>query len=412
MRPALWTAALLACGAAYAQTQQSPWSAGATGKPILATKQNTSFGVVLLAHGGSSEWNAAVEEIKSRLSPKYPIEIALGMADPIEIQRALDHLAQKKVKKAVVVPLFVSSHSEVMDQLQFVLGLRKEPSSDFVNAPHAHMSRAVLKRVHTKLPLVLTPALDGHPVVADILLDRAKKMSREPAKEAVVIIGHGPLKDEDNARWIANMDAVAAAVKTKGGFFSVQTGTLRDDAPPAVRANADKVLRETARALSRERRVIVVPLLIASGGVERHIKKTLDGIFYEWTGQTLLPDPRLAGWVDEMAAKHAAEAHVPKFSSAQTLTVPAHKKLGAPGGRPQPFARPAAPGAKTDKPMPRPADWSAPAPRTAEPKPRADAEPSPAPEPNLPKVSDGAVPAIAPAAPPPEEEPAPKPGTP
>jgi hypothetical protein len=39
------------------------------------------FGILLMAHGGSEEWNRAVEEVVVPLASRQPVEISFGMAD-------------------------------------------------------------------------------------------------------------------------------------------------------------------------------------------------------------------------------------------------------------------------------------------------------------------------------------------
>lgn len=263
-----------------------------------------AYGILLLGHGGSTVWNQSILDVEKAVADKkIPIELAFGMADSVEIQNAINRLQEQHVQKIVVVPLFVSSHSEVIEQTKYVLGMRKTPSKEFVDAPHSHMTDMIVKRAKIQVPIVITPALDDHPIVADILLDRAKAMSRDPSKEFVILVGHGPLKDEDNELWLTYMNNLARALQVRGGFAGVYTATLRDDSLPDVRTKADKILRDMVARLSRQGRVLVVPELIASGGIERDIVKALDGMFYSWTGKTLLPDPRITQWVMDSAQK-------------------------------------------------------------------------------------------------------------
>ena len=44
------------------------------------------------------------------------------------------------------------------------------------------------------------PALNDHPVVAQILATRARAIGKDPAYEAVVIVAHGPNEEDDNRR--------------------------------------------------------------------------------------------------------------------------------------------------------------------------------------------------------------------
>ncbi|MBI4385954.1 MAG: hypothetical protein HY551_01100 [Elusimicrobia bacterium] len=290
------------------------------------------FGILLLAHGGSSEWNKAVLKIRDALASRQPAEAAFGMADSVEIQRALDKLEARKVSKIIAVPLFISSDSEVMDQTRYVLGIRKEPSRDFMSAPHSHRHSVTLKRIRAKLPIVMTNAIDDHPIVARILLDRAKEMSRAPGKEAVVLIGHGPLRDDMDARWLKTMQALGDFVQREGGFASVHAATLRDDAPAPVREKADRELRALVGRLSRQGKVLVVPHLISRGGIERHIQRSLEGLFYEWTGKTLLPDDRIVAWARETAEKSAGVENMRLHKDGGRALPPTRRPLGGSGG--------------------------------------------------------------------------------
>lgn len=270
--------------------------------------RNKEVGVLLMGHGGGRAWNQAVEDVQKSVGAKYHVEVAFGMADSRELQKAITALENSKVKRIVAVPLFISSVSEVMDQTRFVLGLRKTPSKEFMNHPHAHHGAghgSSARRVSSKLPIEMTTALDDHPVVAAILLDRAKELSRNPEKEHVILVGHGPLKESDNETWLKTMDRLGAFVKEKGGFASVVTATLRDDSPPQVKKEADRILREHATRLGRQGAVIVVPHLIAQGGIERKIPKSLNGLFYKWNAKTLLPDSRLSTWVEQSVDQKA-----------------------------------------------------------------------------------------------------------
>lgn len=56
----------------------------------------------------------------------------------------------------------------------------------------------------------MTPVLNDHPIVADILASRARAISRDPENEAVIIVAHGPIEEADNRRWLADMASLTA----------------------------------------------------------------------------------------------------------------------------------------------------------------------------------------------------------
>jgi hypothetical protein len=149
----------------------------------------------------------------------------------------------------------------------------------------------------------MTSALNDHPIVADILASRARAISREPAREALVVVAHGPNEEDDNRRWLADMGSLAARLKQTERFPSLEYLTLRDDAPKPVRDAATEQLREIVqREASAGRRVLIVPLLISFGGIERGLRERLEGLPYTMAEAALMPDDRLATWVLTVAA--------------------------------------------------------------------------------------------------------------
>ena len=148
----------------------------------------------------------------------------------------------------------------------------------------------------------MTPALNAHLLVSEILSVRAQAISRVPSAEAVVIVAHGPVSDAENQRWLADMKQHSERVSESGRFASVDYLTVKDDAPKPVRDRATEDLRDlvTTRTASGSR-VLIVPLLLSFGGIERGIATRLEGLTYTMAGAALMPDERVSRWVIEMA---------------------------------------------------------------------------------------------------------------
>lgn len=259
-------------------------------------------GILLLAHGGDQHWNTEVADIAAHLNA----ELALGMADLGALQSAVTRLEKSGAKRVAVVPLFVHSRSEVLDQTRYALGLSTSPSPVFrdavaamtrssMNPAHHHHSMSfTLDQVKTKAKLALAPALDDHPLVADVLARRAKALSKAPKKETVLLVGHGPVDEAANRAWLETMTLQAGRVKKAGGYREVRALTIRDDSPRAVKEPALAALRDAVAAAKRDGgRAIVVPYLIARGGIESHITDALKGLDYAWDGRALCPDPAI-----------------------------------------------------------------------------------------------------------------------
>ena len=256
-------------------------------------------GILILAHGGSPEWNKAVEDAVAGSHLTFPTAVAFGMGmhehEVQDLREAAGALESKGITRLVVVPLLVSSHSEVYRQYEYLLGLRHDAEWPDAGQPLTY-----------EIPVTLTSALDGDPpMLASILLDRAKALSRAPAKETVVLVAHGPNEDADNAKWLAALQQAADSVQQQGGFARVMPCTIRDDARDEVRAQAREALREMVQTQSRQRRILVIPVLIAQGGIEQKIPEILKGLRYVFKGQTLLPHPKISQWISKQALKVA-----------------------------------------------------------------------------------------------------------
>jgi sirohydrochlorin ferrochelatase len=290
---------------------------------VIARTASADPGILLLAHGGSAEWNARVTELVATVDRTRPTEVAFGMATRATIQGAIDKLVARGVTDIVAVPLFVSSWSTVITSTEYLLGLRAEApaalaayakmnhappagASGTATTGHAGHTTAADGTTPVKSPvrIRMTPALNDHPIVADVLTSRARAISRNPAQEALVIVAHGPNEEEDNRRWLADMRSLAARVGRAERFASIEHLTLRDDAPEPVRDAATEQLRGIVqRELSAGRRVLIVPLLISFGGIERGLRERLDGVSFTMAEAALMPDDRLAAWVLAMAER-------------------------------------------------------------------------------------------------------------
>ncbi|MBN2733101.1 MAG: hypothetical protein JXR26_11790, partial [Balneolaceae bacterium] len=80
--------------------------------PAAAQSQDT--GVLIMAHGGSKEWNQHVKDAADPLEEKYPVEFAWGMANYVTLQNSIKKLEAQGVSEIIAVPLFISSHSPII----------------------------------------------------------------------------------------------------------------------------------------------------------------------------------------------------------------------------------------------------------------------------------------------------------
>jgi hypothetical protein len=263
-------------------------------------------GILLLAHGGSLAWNEEVRHVADQADLKIPTEVAFGMASRPAMQSAIERLAARKVTEIIAVPLFVSSHSSVIESQAYLLGLRAqmpEDLKDFATMDHGAMSNQAMAAEPTKpiaspVPIRMASALDANSIVASILVDRAASISQDPTHEVIILVAHGPVPEDDNKLWLQDMGVLADKMRSKTSYAAIDWLTLRDDADDPVRNAASAQLRQKVEQVtSRGDTALIVPLLLAYGGIEGGIKKRLDGLMYRIPSQGLLPDGRIVDWV-------------------------------------------------------------------------------------------------------------------
>lgn len=295
-------------------------------------KDQTKIGILIMAHGGGTTWNNMVKNAASPLIEKYPVEFAWGMANFVSLQKAVHKLEAKNhkleaknVDKIIVVPLFISKHSPIFRQAEYLLGLRDELADqpmpvmhytdEFVEMSGVELNEShymhnmlfppTLNQIEIQTPVQFTDALDDHPSVAGILRDRIIALSENPSNETVVLAAHGPNGERDNTGWVKSMESLATQVqkiqKEKGAplFRNINALTVRDDAPEDIHEQAKQHLRAVVRQGNISGEVIVIPVFLSPGGREKSVAQRLEGLDFKWNGETLLPDDRLTDFLTE-----------------------------------------------------------------------------------------------------------------
>ncbi|MFP8488908.1 sirohydrochlorin chelatase [Gracilimonas sp. Q87] len=272
-----------------------------------------------MAHGGGTTWNKMVKQAARPLADTYSVEYAWGMANFVSMQKAIRNLEKKNVDHIIVVPLFISKHSPIVRQAEFLLGLRDKLADQPMAVMHytdefAEMAGVdldeshfmhnmifppTLNQIEVDTPIQFTDALDDHPIVAEILGRRILSLSETPQNETVVLVAHGPNGEEDNTGWVKSMESLAVQVQQKqieeglSKFKNIMALTVRDDASEEIHEQAKQHLRAVVRQGKISGEVIVIPVFLSPGGREKSVAERLKGLNFRWSGETLLPDDSL-----------------------------------------------------------------------------------------------------------------------
>jgi sirohydrochlorin cobaltochelatase len=272
---------------------------------VAAAADVSQTALMVVAHGSrDAGWNNRVIQTVEKLDWAGPKAVAFltSQSPEHELKQVAAQLDQPGIKQIVVVPLLVSSFSGHYEEIRYYAGQRKELPHE-AEEESDHEQAAPLK---TKSPLLLTVAMDGHQFISRILADEIKPFVKEAGMQSVVLVAHGPNEDSENERWLTHLRAHAERIKEQFGFRRVEVATLRDDAPKPIRDAATERLRATVRAASAESRVLVLPVLISVGHIQKEIQKRLDGLEFTMVEGGLANHPLAAEWVRTQAAQMCA----------------------------------------------------------------------------------------------------------
>ena len=268
-------------------------------------------GTVVIAHGGGPVWDAKVESTAATARTGGPVAVSFLMgpgARTHAFQDAVRSVVAQGATEVTVVPLLVSSHSGHYDQIRWLAGELDTLSATMMH----HLQMSGITRADVRVPIRVAPAIDDAPEVARVLADRATALFPDAAARAgraLFLLGHGPNSAEDYAAWMDNLRRVADSVKARTGFRSVLVELVRDDAPPAVRAEAVTRARELIGLQHELTRadVVVLPILISSGEVSgRKFPADLTGLPVVYAGDPLLPHESMARWIESRVRGAAA----------------------------------------------------------------------------------------------------------
>lgn len=255
-------------------------------------------GVLVVAHGSGTNGDKIIQDGVGPIAKAHPTAIGYGMAmmGSSHLQQAVNKLTENGAETIVIVPAVVTDHSSVFRQWDYIFGRR--PDSAYLDVP----------LVKTKAKVVMAPAMGEHPMITKVLADHAKEVSKDPSKEVVILLGHGPESAEENKIELAHMETHAKRIKAEGKYSDVRWLTLQDDAPDEVRSANVKKLRGWVEEIDKAGKTpVVVGYLISTRGIQHKIDEDLKGLKYTFQTKGISAHPNFTAWirttVDEQLAK-------------------------------------------------------------------------------------------------------------
>ncbi len=238
---------------------------------------------------------AVIDELNRIKKSPIPVEVGFGMTAVASFQHGVDRLVNSGMTKLRIIPLYISSYSDVIREQKEIFGL--QPFRD----GHEH-GRVVIPKAVTNV--IYENALDDAIELSRALIQRARELARVPQYEELILVGHGPNRYDDDQMWVRNFNIHNQRIqdelmKTRSHFAVVHAITVQDDAPQDVREAKTRALRQlVAQATQRGHKALILPVLIAPGSIENGILARLRGLNFEYVGHMLTPDPEITAWVN------------------------------------------------------------------------------------------------------------------
>ena len=215
-----------------------------------------SQGVLVVAHGvDDPNWTGPVWEAVYELKANLPYPVALGFLEFVgpDIPEAVEELNIAGVNKIIAVPLFISSFSNHIEEIKYILKLRETLPGE-----------ESLEQANPQGEVVLTPAIDDHSLMAEVLTEQFKRLSQDPSAETGVLAAHGSDNEEGQQGWVKNLASLAKQIQTqlaKGEkeLKKIRAGFIFEGLTPSLReAVYQAVYEDGATAL-------VVPVMVSEG---------------------------------------------------------------------------------------------------------------------------------------------------
>ncbi|MCD4810665.1 MAG: CbiX/SirB N-terminal domain-containing protein, partial [Methanosarcinales archaeon] len=215
--------------------------------PAVAAENKEKYGILVIAHGSPGEdWCAPVRDAVAEVDLPYPVELGFLEFVPNEtINFAVERLDDAGVTKIIAIPLFISSHSSHIQEIEYVVGLRDTlpMTAEDVVVEGMKMERTVAPKgnqyaisyvsleadtgdsmqatghsgdeeeeelvpIDTDADIILTAAMDDHWLVAGIVADRTADLSENPEDETLVLVAHGTGEEDNFAGWVNSTESL------------------------------------------------------------------------------------------------------------------------------------------------------------------------------------------------------------
>ena len=287
---------------------QMACSSGSGESGFTARQAEKKIGVLLANHGSrSATWRQALltleENVKDSLIGYGKIagtKTAFMEYNEPSIATRLKEFDAEGYTDVIIVPVFLTVSSHSFDDIPTIIGKKEDPQS---------LETLKIEKIERYTPRAEThiaPLLDFSGMLKENVLRRASQLSKEPAKEGLVMIAYGDATYMKE--WSALMQEVGEYIKQKAGISFYSFGWCGH----VAHYNPDSTTVAINRVLAYKEKALVVPVLVAHDEMFQ-VKIIGDGIAntgkrkndVAYVADSILPDKNIEAWVIRIGRTYA-----------------------------------------------------------------------------------------------------------
>lgn len=260
------------------------------------------IGVLALGHGygeiGDPQFTRALEDV-ARSKPTAAV-FGMSVAESEHVQKAVMRLEAAGCEWVIVLPLEIGEPSDLTRQWRYVFGVEQQA---------AYLD---VRRVALSAKVRFAPTPTASPVIASILSDNLRRVSRHPSSEVALLLAHGPMDADENRMTIALLETHARTIRADLGLSRVWAATLQDDAEPEIRAaNVQRIRHALFEANAQGKRALVAPVLMTGRGlISKKITRDLESLNFELADFGIAEHPLFQEWLANTVAAEASATTV------------------------------------------------------------------------------------------------------
>lgn len=242
-------------------------------------------GILVISHGSQEkDWvslvDKTVQSAQAQLGNQVLIEAAyLELVEGHLIQDGINRLEAAGVTDIMALPLFVSSGSTHVDEIGWALGAYPESRTE-----------TDLEQFRILSQLSYGSPMDTDQEIIDILLDRLKKISKQPDRESILLIAHGSKVEGFRQAWQQGLDKIGNLLINQGGYSACSSAMLQlDEVTQSYTQLRDEQINHD---------ILAIPLFMSEGYFTKQvIPRQLAGLDCRYDGYTLMPHTRVTDWI-------------------------------------------------------------------------------------------------------------------